>query len=273
MRRLSASLALTLLASANPLAAQGSLASQSWTMCTTTTIHSCGTFALSTGAVLTGPTRTGTAVSLRVTNLQGSLPAFDNTIWSIFPAITFLGHFPGMLGTASPQPLTPVLPGQTAEANSWAWQSGTVLDFAGMPMSMLQVYSPSLRSTIAGCDPVDTVLGPGSPSIYTCTSAQWATFSFESASIFDADQFQTARMEAEGVTSPAADDISLAQCTADPGAASQGVAPLGAREEACLVLAHTIVRPGDPGVVPEPATVSLLALGFAGLLVATRRKR
>lgn len=277
MRRLSA-VSFALLAGASPLAAQGSLASQSWTMCTTTTIQSCGTFALTTDAVLTDATRTGTSVSLRVTNLQGSLPAYDNTIWSIFPSITFLGHFAGMVGTPSPQPLTPFAPPpQSAEPSSWAWQAGSVLDINGDPMSILQVYSPSFASTIAGCDPVDPALGPDSPSIHTCTSAQWVAFTFSTASIFDASQFETARMEAQGVIDPAADDISAAQCTADPGAASQRdpeeITPLDTPEDGCLVLAHTVVYPGQAGVVPEPATLSLLAIGLAGMFAAARRKR
>lgn len=249
--------------------AQGSPASQSWTMCTTGDMRSCGRFALSTDAVRSGLARTGTSVELRVTNLQGSLPA-DNTLWSLFESVTFAGHFSGITGTTASHPLTPVLVGQSPEPNSWAWQSGRVLDVRGEPMSLLQFYSPELRSTIAGCDEVDPAYGPDYPSIYTCTPAQFAILSLEMPAIFDADQFETVKFITEGFI-PGAPDILLGECSADPGAAAQDPG-----ESACTVLEHTVVHPptGDPAVVPEPASVALFGTGLVGLLAwVVRRQR
>lgn len=245
---------------------QGAFSSQSWTMCTTTSISSCGLFLIETDAVNSGSTRVGTSVTVSLTNLQGALPQ-DNTIFSFFTSVLFVGHFGGIGGTSAPQFITPVVPGVPAAPNSWAWQSGSVLDAYGASMSMLTLYSPSLVSTIAGCSFVDPYFGPDEPSVYTCGDAQAAVFSFSTPSLFDASQFESARLETQGMTATSTDIVNSV-CSADADAA------LGAEAE-CDVLAHSIVYPPTIiDIVPEPATISLVALGLTlTVAVSTRRRR
>lgn len=260
MRR---SVALFALVVAVNSAAQAQYSSQSWTMCSVGDLSACGTFVLETNGVRTGAIRTGTDVSLRVTNRQGSI-ANDNTLYSYFTTMVFLGHFTGMFATPGPQHLTPTAPpGQTAETDSWAWESGML----GTDLARLIVYSPGLESTVAGCDPVDPAFGPSSPSIYTCTTVEYATFAFQTASLFDASDFASLRFDVQGIDDPAADDIMADQCSAFPDKAREFD-----EEVPCDVLEHSVVYP--PGaVVPEPATVTLVALGLVGVGIAVRRRR
>ena len=225
-----------------------------WTLCTPSSFHSCHSVAIGTTPIMTGSVRTGTGVTITLTNLQGSGYASDNTSLSGLYRVFFGGrNFPlPMLPSFLPYNGTPT-GGATGSAN-WYIETGTEVG-GQATVDYVDAFSNG-SGTIGGCSTGPLASG-FTQSATTCGAGQSVVFNFTTGSIFDAGQLETVFIYALGGPPDQFD-----YCFSQPDAAPNGGFPT------CDVQDEYITT-----VTPEPVTMALLGTGLFGIGGARLRRR
>lgn len=218
-----------------------------WTLCTPSSFHSCHSVEIATTALMAGPTRIGTGVTIKITNLQGSGYLSDNTSLSGLYEVIFSRQGLPMVFTVTPHSATMTGAGSSGSAN-WYSETGTDLQIGGYVAGY-----PNGNGTIGGCAGGALVFGY-TTSANTCGATAMAVFSFTSGNIFDASQFQSLFIEAFGASE-------FDYCFSDPSKSDPSF-------PACDVQAEYITN-----VTPEPVTMALLGTGLFGIGGARLRRR
>ena len=247
---LTAALAACVLLAPRTAWAQQSVA---WSVCTPGALNACASVQLSTTALFTGVTRTGTDVTISIHNLNGQ-SGNDNTYWSGFYEVDF---------TSQTTPVTipfwtqsPALAGGATGSASWRGYNFN-------PASLNGIYSQvnAAASLIGGCTS-GAYSAYYATGIMTCGPNAAAVISLSFASsILDASAF-----DGVGVfgfaASAAGNPAGNVYCgTGWPS-------PYSTQLPACANVSETV------SVTPEPVSMVLMATGLFGVGgVGLRRKK
>lgn len=223
-----------------------------WTLCTPSSFHSCHSVAIGTTPIMTGSVRTGTGVTITLTNLQGSGYASDNTSLSGLYRVFFAGR-------NFPLPMLPSFSSYSGTMSGGASGSANYYIETGVQMGTQTVhYTDTFANgsgVIGGCASGPLAFG-FVQSAKTCGAGQSVVFNFSTASIFDAGQMETVFIQAFG------GQETFDYCFSNPGAAPDPGFPT------CDVQDEFVTT-----VTPEPITMALLGTGLFGIGGARMRRR
>jgi hypothetical protein len=243
MRRMLVRMAVASVAVLGAVRADAQVESREWRMCTPGALLACSSITMVTSAIMAGDTRTGTAFSIKLAHLAGS-PGHVSDPWSYLRTVGFVRNGPLTFGSYA--------------GGGEGWVVGTAHGGAiGSPVgTRIGAYSPPAYMVgingmnIEGCNAVHF-------TSYTCGEGAHFSFSFTENAIWNASEINTTYMLAVGAGHV------QSQCWSDPG---QLTPPNPPDNPACTMLAST-------EVVPEPASVALVATGLAGLGALRLRRR
>ena len=227
---------------------------RTWSLCTPGALRSCHSISIGTLPIYTGTTRTGTALTISLTNLQGS--GLPNT--SSVPTGLYQVVFTGPVTTPIPvgASLLPAVLTGAGASGSLTWQRITVNTTVGGTLAWLELRgsggSPPL---LGGCTSSATIAG--TIAAQTCGPGAAAVFAFSISGALDASQLDNVYVFAYGARGSA-------NCFSNPAA-------VPFHGQACDLLSDPLA-PTPP--IPEPGTIFLVASGLLGLGgISLRRRR
>ena len=245
-RRTLAPLALVLCAATT--AAEASL--RAWSLCTPGALRSCHSVSIATLPVISGGIRTGTAITISVTNLQGSgLPNTSSLPTGLYQLV-LTGPITTPIQTTAPAQ-SAVMTGAGA-TGALAWQRITLNAAVGGLFAWIELRgigsSPAL---LGGCTSGATIVG--AMTARTCGAGAAAVFAFSIQGVIEATQLDNLSVFAYGARGSAT-------CFSNPGA-------VPFHGQACDVLSDPLAP------VPEPGTLIMLATGLLGVGGGGARRR
>ena len=218
---------------------------RSWTLCTPGSLRSCHSVSIGTAPVYSGVTQVGTAITVKLANLQGSGLAGIGTQASGLYQVYFTGPIAtGVPVTTVNQSATMTGPGASG---TLPWQRITVYPLGGLAWIELRGAGAN-PALLGGC--TTAPMSTGTITASTCGTAAFAVFTFTLNAVIDANQFNNAEIFAYGAGGSET-------CASNPGAT-----PFFA--QGCDVLV-------DPLATPEASTMLLLSTGLLGLSLTAWR--
>ena len=221
-----------------------------WTVCTPQSFSSCHSIEIGTTPIDIGNVRVGTGVNIKITNLQGSGYAHDNTTLSGLIEVIFNGQHVNNIFTLQPINSTPVGPGSTGSVH-WTAETGTQAGINGYVAGY-----PADSEAIGGCASGSLLFNNYTTLANTCGFNAFAVFNFTTGNIFDASQFDDLFIEAVGPTDAGFCFTDVTQGNGDPNIPQ------------CNTYNEYVISNA-----PEPVTMALLGTGLFGVGGAGLRRR
>ena len=221
-----------------------------WTVCTPQSFSSCHSIEIGTTPIDIGNVRVGTNVNIRITNLQGSGYAHDNTTLSGLIEVIFNGQHVNNILTFQPVASTAVGAGSTGSAN-WTAETGTQAGINGYVAGY-----PFTSDAIGGCASGNLFFNNYTTAANTCGTSAFAVFNFTTGNLFDANLLDDAFIEAVGPTDAGFCFTDVTKGNGDPNIPQ------------CNTYNEYVITNA-----PEPVTMALLGTGLFGIGGAGLRRR
>ena len=226
---------------------------RAWSLCTPGALRSCHSVSIGTLPVFTGTTRTGTAITISLTNLGGSgLPDTGSGATGLYQ-VYFTGPIttPIAISVVDQQPAT--LTGAGA-SGSLTWQRITLNATVGGTFAWVELRGlGTTPPLLGGCTSGPTKFG--TIAAQTCGPGAAAVFAFSINGLLDASQLDNVWVLAYG-------DRGGEGCYSNTAAS-----PFFG--QACDLLSDPLA----PTPIPEPGIIILLGTGLLGVGGTSLRRR